>query len=63
VRAAFAAAAVAAVMLVVAFPGSVDAQPAGLVAAYAFDEGSGPTAADASGNGNAGTLVNATWTA
>ena len=34
---------------------------AGLVAAYSFDEGSGTTVADSSGNGNTGTLVNATW--
>ena len=33
----------------------------GLVAAYAFDEGSGTTVADASGNGNTGTIANATW--
>ena len=33
----------------------------GLVAAYAFNEGSGTTVADASGNGNSGTLSNATW--
>src|SRR5262245_11650280 len=32
---------------------------AGLVAAYAFDEGSGLSTADASGNGNNGTLANA----
>ena len=30
--------------------------PVGLVAAYGFDEGSGTTAADASGGGNTGTL-------
>src|SRR6201999_1285181 len=36
--------------------------PSGLVAAYGFDEGSGSTVADASGNGNNGTLTNATWT-
>ena len=35
---------------------------AGLVAAYAFDEGSGGVAVDASGNGHAGTLAGATWT-
>jgi hypothetical protein len=34
---------------------------AGLVAAYSFDEGSGTTVADASGNGNTGTISNATW--
>src|SRR5579859_6670160 len=34
----------------------------GLVAAYSFDEGEGTTVADASGNGNLGTITNATWT-
>ena len=34
--------------------------PPGLVAAWAFDEASGTTTADQSGNGNDGTLVNAT---
>ena len=38
------------------------AAPSGLVAAYAFDEGSGSTVSDASGNGNAGTIAGATWT-
>jgi glucose/arabinose dehydrogenase len=32
------------------------------VAAYSFDEGAGTTVADASGNGNTGTLAGATWT-
>jgi hypothetical protein len=32
------------------------------VAAYSFDAGSGATVADSSGNGNTGTLSNATWT-
>src|SRR4030095_943456 len=36
--------------------------PAGLVAAYGFDEGTGSTTADASGNGNIGAITNATWT-
>jgi hypothetical protein len=36
--------------------------PSGLVAAYSFDEGSGTTVADSSGNGNTGTITNATWT-
>ena len=36
--------------------------PPGLVAAYAFDEGTGSTVADSSGNGNNGTLSGATWT-
>jgi PKD repeat protein len=48
--------------------GATTASPAvtltvgGLVAAYGFDEGSGTTTADASGNGNNGTVSNATWT-
>ena len=33
----------------------------GLVAAYSFDEGTGSTVADASGNGNTGTTVNTAW--
>src|SRR5205085_8911659 len=33
-----------------------------LVAAYGFAEGSGLTVSDASGNGNTGTMSNATWT-
>jgi hypothetical protein len=37
------------------------ATPTGLVAAYSFDEGSGATAADLSGNGNAATLSGSTW--
>ena len=32
------------------------------VAAYGFDEGSGTTTADSSGNANTGTLSGATWT-
>ena len=35
---------------------------AGLVAAYSFDEGTGTTVTDLSGNGNTGTLTNTTWT-
>ena len=44
---------------------AVTAQPSsgGLVAAYGFNEGTGTTVADASGNGNGGSIVNATWTA
>ena len=34
----------------------------GLVAAYGFNEGSGTTVTDASGNGNNGTIGGATWT-
>ena len=36
---------------------------AGLVAAYAFDEGSGTTATDITGHGLKGTISGATWTA
>jgi fibronectin type 3 domain-containing protein len=35
--------------------------PPGLVAAYGFDAGSGTTVTDQSGNGNNGTITNATW--
>jgi len=35
---------------------------AGLVAAYSFDEGTGSTVADGSGNGNNGTISGASWT-
>jgi hypothetical protein len=35
--------------------------PSGLVAAYSFDQGTGATVPDASGNGNTGTLSNTTW--
>ena len=40
---------------------TTQAAPSGLVAAYAFDEGSGTTVTDLSGNGNNGTITNATW--
>ena len=43
-------------------PASMAATP-GLVAAYGFDEGSGTTVTDASGNGNTGTITGATWAA
>ena len=35
----------------------------GLVAAYGFEEGSGTTVTDASGNGHTGTILNANWAA
>jgi chitodextrinase len=44
---------------------SANTQPppvSGLVAAYGFNEGTGTTTADASGNGHTGTLQGATWT-
>src|SRR5437773_12292233 len=37
--------------------------PAGLVSAYAFDEGVGTTTSDASGSGNTATISGATWSA
>jgi fibronectin type 3 domain-containing protein len=37
------------------------AAPSGLVAAYAFNEGSGTSVTDSSGNGNNGTVASATW--
>jgi Concanavalin A-like lectin/glucanases superfamily/Ig-like domain CHU_C associated len=40
---------------------SIPTNSAGLVACYKFDEGTGTTTADASGNGNTGTLFGATW--
>src|SRR2546428_14191438 len=45
------------------FTPSAKAQTSGLVAAYGFSEGAGPTVADASGNNNTGTLGGGvTWT-
>jgi hypothetical protein len=41
---------------------TVTAPPAGLVAAYDFNEGSGTTVHDASGNDNTGAIGTATWT-
>src|SRR5438132_3412296 len=43
-------------------PSPASAQTPGLVAAYAFSEGSGTTVADTSGNNNNGTISGATWT-
>jgi len=45
-----------------AFSFTTAALPSGLVAAYAFDEGSGTTVADKSGNNLTGTINGATWT-
>ncbi|MGH2898492.1 MAG: LamG-like jellyroll fold domain-containing protein, partial [Solirubrobacteraceae bacterium] len=39
------------------------ATPPGLVGAWAFEEGSGTTTADVSGNGNVATITGATWSA
>ena len=54
--------AVAAAVLgvLVATPNGNSSTP-GLVAAYAFDEGSGTTVTDASGNSNSGTAASTTW--
>jgi hypothetical protein len=53
-----------AVGLALGFVSGLNAQtlPADLVAAYGFNEGSGNTAADATGNSNTGTIFGATWT-
>jgi chitodextrinase len=56
-----AALSVVAVFLAVLAPAASAATP-GLVAAYGFDDASGTVAADASGNGNAGTVLSGTWT-
>ena len=45
------------------WPRSRRTGPAGLAAAYAFDEGLGASAADASGNGNTGAVGTAGWIA
>ena len=42
-------------------PATAWADPPGLVASYSFDEGSGLSAGDSSGNGHAGTITGATW--
>ena len=43
-------------------PTNTSAGNPGLVAAYPFDEGTGTTVHDVSGNGNNGTISNVTWT-
>ncbi len=42
---------------------TTQAATSGLVAAYGFDEGSGSTVTDQSGNGHNGTVANTTWAA
>src|SRR5207245_941912 len=44
------------------WPAGGGTRTGGLVAAYSFNEGTGTTVADSSGNGNAGTLSGTTWT-
>jgi concanavalin A-like lectin/glucanase superfamily protein len=56
------AAAISAGAAILAGAAPATAQGAGLVAAYAFDEGSGSTVGDSSGNGNHGSVSGATWT-
>ena len=51
-----------ALVLVAALCGDAKAAE-GLVASYSFDEGAGTTLGDQSGNGKAGAIVGATWTA
>ena len=46
----------------VAWNFTTSATPSGLVAAYAFDEGTGSAVADASGHGLTGTISGAAWT-
>lgn len=53
------------VALVLLFPVAEAAPapaPQGPVAAYGFNDGAGPTVADATGNGNGGTISGAAWT-
>jgi uncharacterized protein YjdB len=50
------------ILVCLGFNAIVNAAPTGLVAAYNFNEGSGSTVTDASGNGNTGTISGATWT-
>jgi PKD repeat protein/glucose/arabinose dehydrogenase len=49
-------------ILTAAYRPAAPSQSPGLVAAYNFDQGSGPSVPDASGNGHTGTISGATWT-
>ena len=49
-------------IFLLARPSRVVAQTAGLVAAYSFNEGSGTTVSDSSGNNLTGIIVGASWT-
>ena len=42
-------------------PTTITSPTSGLVAAFSFDEGTGTSVTDASGTGNTGSIVNATW--
>ena len=48
-------------ILTVLSPGAVAEQPAGLLAEWRFDEGSGNIAKDTSGNGHDGSVHGASW--
>ena len=48
-------------MLLFAASGYAAIDPGTIVAAWSFNEGSGTVAGDSSGNGNDGTIVDATW--
>ena len=49
-------------IVLVSLPASARGQAAaGLVAAYAFDEGGGASVSDGSGSGNVGTVIGASW--
>jgi hypothetical protein len=50
-----------AAVVTVTVDNSAPPAPAGLVAAWAFDEGSGTAAGDATGNGHTGTVSGAVW--
>ena len=52
----------AAFTLVCVTSAPLPAQSSSLVAAYSFNEGSGTSVTDSSGNGNTGTVANTTWT-
>ncbi|NQV32868.1 MAG: hypothetical protein HQ515_09250, partial [Phycisphaeraceae bacterium] len=52
---------IACLMAVVVLAGLAGSASADLVGAWSFDEGSGDVAADGSGNGHDGTIINATW--
>src|SRR3954451_22405748 len=51
-----------ALTLLAALPGAHAWAAVNPIAAYSFDEGSGTTLGDATGNGRTGTIVGATWT-
>ena len=53
---------IAAILVTRSSSSHVHAATSGLVAAYSFNEGSGTTVSDSSGNGNNGTISGATWT-